>query len=343
MPGGRRRLIVRVPERVVTLSFDNGPEKGVTPFVLDVLKDRQATANFFVVGDRLRRTEGRAASDRALEEGQRIGGHTMTHSVPIGLLDEAEARHEITGTDELMGDLRHPEHLWRPYGKGWVTDDSIVGPNGARMLAEGGYTCVLWTSVPNRRDRAGRPGRTRPCRHRVDELVGRCAPRPSDRCDGPPSSLLRRVGPSWNRGACRHADSCTPLRRGVPAVSIGCGSSRGTRARFGGVERCGSEHTDGPQSPATRRNTPASLSLCAQIVASAGWVPCRQPQPPPVIATRDGAQPSIYDANTPNGEKTTRPSAPNRSAARPKRHHSSGAAPERKRAFLLTDPWVIRG
>ena len=148
MPGGRRRLIVRVPERVVTLSFDNGPEKGVTPFVLDVLKDRQATANFFVVGDRLRRTEGRAASDRALEEGHRIGGHTMTHSVPIGLLDEAEARHEITGTDELMGDLRHPEHLWRPYGKGGVTDDSIVGPNGARMLAEGGYTCVLWTSVP---------------------------------------------------------------------------------------------------------------------------------------------------------------------------------------------------
>ena len=68
----------------------------------------------------------------------------------------------------------------------------------------------------------------------------------------------------------------------APAVSTsqkphGCGSARGTRARFGGVERRGSEHTDGPQSPATRRNTPASPSLCAQSVASAGWVHVPKP------------------------------------------------------------------
>ena len=86
--------------------------------------------------------------------------------------------------------------------------------------------------------------------------------------------------------------------------------------------------TDGPPSPATRRNTPASPPLSAQIVASAGWVPCPQPQPPPVIATRDGAKPSIHDANTPNGEKTTRPSALNRSTCTTKRHHSSEAAPK---------------
>ena len=76
-------------------------------------------------------------------------------------------------------------------------------------------------------------------------------------------------------------------------------------ARFGGVERRGSEDTDGPQSPATRRNTPASPSLCVQRVASAGWVHVpirRQPQPPPVVVARDGAKPSIHDANTPNGE-----------------------------------------
>ena len=71
-----------------------------------------------------------------------------------------------------------------------------------------------------------------------------------------------------------------------------------------------------PQSPATKRNTPTSPALRAQSVASTECVPIRrEPQPPPVIVTPDGAKPSIHDANTPNGQKTTRPSALNRSAA----------------------------
>ena len=92
-----------------------------------------------------------------------------------------------------------------------------------------------------------------------------------------------------------------------------------TRARFGWgrAPRIGTHRR--PTTPATRRNTPAFQSLCVQSVASAGWVHVpirRQPQPPRSFATRDGAKPSIHDANTPNGEKTTRPSALNRSAAR---------------------------
>ena len=34
----------------ITLSFDNGPEPGVTPFVLDVLRARRIRATFFVLG-----------------------------------------------------------------------------------------------------------------------------------------------------------------------------------------------------------------------------------------------------------------------------------------------------
>ena len=71
----------------------------------------------------------------------------------------------------------------------------------------------------------------------------------------------------------------------------------------------------------TRNETKhASLSVTMRAERGIGWgfnVPIRgEPQPPPVIATRNGAKPSIHDANAPDGEKTTRPSAPNRSAAR---------------------------
>ena len=55
---------------------------------------------------------------------------------------------------------------------------------------------------------------------------------------------------------------------------------------------------------AQRAETPVFPSLCAQSAASDGCV------------TRDGTKPSIHDANTPNGEKTTRPSAPDHAHAR---------------------------
>ena len=106
--------------------------------------------------------------------------------------------------------------------------------------------------------------------------------------------------------------------RDLSAESFGCDSSHGTRARFCGVERSRSERTDGPQSGA-RRQTRQPL----RHYARRAWHRMGGSMPRSVANPRrldhchsDGAKPSIHDANTPNGEKTTRPSAQNRSAAR---------------------------
>ena len=37
----------------LTLTFDNGPEPGVTPRVLDILRERGIKATFFVIGEKL--------------------------------------------------------------------------------------------------------------------------------------------------------------------------------------------------------------------------------------------------------------------------------------------------
>src|SRR5258705_7275147 len=37
----------------LTLTFDNGPEPGVTPRVLDTLRERDIKATFFVIGEKL--------------------------------------------------------------------------------------------------------------------------------------------------------------------------------------------------------------------------------------------------------------------------------------------------
>ena len=49
----------------LTLSFDNGPEPGATPRVLDILAERGIKTTFFVIGEKLADPERRALAERA--------------------------------------------------------------------------------------------------------------------------------------------------------------------------------------------------------------------------------------------------------------------------------------
>ena len=136
--------------RKVTLTFDNGPDPGgTTAFVLDELARRAILASFFVIGRQLARPGARALAERARDEGHWIGNHTLTHSVMFGDSDEASlAEREIGETQALIGDLAHPDRLFRPYGGGGVISQRLLNASAVSYLVGGGYTCVLWTSVP---------------------------------------------------------------------------------------------------------------------------------------------------------------------------------------------------
>jgi peptidoglycan/xylan/chitin deacetylase (PgdA/CDA1 family) len=133
----------------VTLTFDNGPAPGTTDVVLDILKDRGIRATFFVVGDMLRRDGARQLAERAVAEGHWIGNHTLTHSTPLGDdPDPAYARREIEETQALIGDLSHERRFFRPAGGGGHLGPHLLSPAAVDILRDGGYTCVLWSSVP---------------------------------------------------------------------------------------------------------------------------------------------------------------------------------------------------
>jgi peptidoglycan/xylan/chitin deacetylase (PgdA/CDA1 family) len=133
----------------VTLTFDNGPTAGVTDRVLDVLGERGVRGTFFVIGDRLREPEARALVERASHEGHWIGNHTLDHRVPLGDIDEpGEVARQVDEAQELLGDLAHPDRLFRPYGDGGVIDRRLLGPAGIAHIEQGGYTCVLWNALP---------------------------------------------------------------------------------------------------------------------------------------------------------------------------------------------------
>ncbi len=73
----------------------------------------------------------------------------MTHSVPLGEKTDAEyARREIVETQNLIGDLAHPDKLFRPMGSGGVIGPHLLSRAALQLLEDGKYTCVLWSSVP---------------------------------------------------------------------------------------------------------------------------------------------------------------------------------------------------
>ena len=132
----------------VTLTFDNGPSR-VTAQVLDVLAERGLRASFFLVGKQLQRPGARALAERALGEGHRIGNHSLTHSTPLGVADDAgDAAREIDEMQELLGDLVRGERFFRPFGGGGIIDGNLLGRHALERLVQGEYTCVLWNSVP---------------------------------------------------------------------------------------------------------------------------------------------------------------------------------------------------
>ena len=133
----------------VTLTFDNGPTPGVTEHVLDVLASRGIHATFFIVGQKLATPGGHALASRAHSEGHSIANHSFTHSVPLGERTDAEyARREIEETQKVIGELAHPDKLFRPMGAGGAIGSHLLSRASLQLLREGKYTCVLWSSVP---------------------------------------------------------------------------------------------------------------------------------------------------------------------------------------------------
>ena len=93
----------------LTLTFDNGPEPGVTPRVLDILRERGIKATFFVIGEKLGDPERRGLAARAHDEGHWIGNHTFTHTVPLGQQHDPEtARTRSAGRRPRSANSRIP-------------------------------------------------------------------------------------------------------------------------------------------------------------------------------------------------------------------------------------------
>lgn len=71
------RAFSNTEEKIIYLTFDDGPSSIVTNDILNILKQQQVKATFFVVGNRIPGKE--AILKRMYNEGHSIGLHTFSH------------------------------------------------------------------------------------------------------------------------------------------------------------------------------------------------------------------------------------------------------------------------
>ncbi len=86
-------------EHQVALTFDDGPDPKWTPKILDILKEKNAPATFFLLGQQAENYPG--IVQRIVKEGHEIGSHTYTH-VNLSLCDDERVRIELNATQRLL-------------------------------------------------------------------------------------------------------------------------------------------------------------------------------------------------------------------------------------------------
>lgn len=130
------KLKVNTTEKLVALTFDDGPEDYYTPMLLDILKEKRVPATFFVVGRQIEAFP--EVMKRIVDEGHGIANHTWFHP-NLRNSWSAKVREEIVTTQQELQRVvgRRPDLFRPPFGA--ITKADI------RLLNELGMKNILWS------------------------------------------------------------------------------------------------------------------------------------------------------------------------------------------------------
>lgn len=124
-------------EKELYLTFDNGYENGYTAKILDVLKEKEVPAAFFVTGHYLKTSP--ELIDRMVKEGHIVGNHSFNHPSLVEV-DDATLKEELDSVKakftEMTG-IQEMKYLRPPRG--------IFSERTLALSEELGYTNVFWS------------------------------------------------------------------------------------------------------------------------------------------------------------------------------------------------------
>lgn len=138
-------------KKVVYLTFDDGPSTTNTPKILDILKENDVKATFFVTGHSLENNDAKDILKREAKEGHAIANHSYSHKYeylyPNRVINTERFMGEINKTNEKMKEIlgkdfntrtvRFPGGYWSWNGR----------TNVRKELDKGGYAIVDWNAL----------------------------------------------------------------------------------------------------------------------------------------------------------------------------------------------------
>ena len=116
-------------DKIIYLTFDDGPHPTITNFVLDILKKHNAKASFFCIGKNVELYFD--VYKRIINEGHTVGNHTQNH------LKGWQTKDEIYLKDIEQAATNIDSKLFRPpYGR--------ITKFQSSLLIEQGYKVIMW-------------------------------------------------------------------------------------------------------------------------------------------------------------------------------------------------------
>lgn len=134
--GDNSAYALSADENTIILTFDQGYENGYTEKILDVLKEKNVKAMFFLTGDYAKKeTE---LVNRMINEGHCIGNHGMKH-LKMSEISESELIEEVESLHNLVLDKYGYEmqYLRPPCGE--------FSENSLKTVQDMGYKTIMWS------------------------------------------------------------------------------------------------------------------------------------------------------------------------------------------------------
>ena len=129
-----------VDQPYIAMTFDDGPSAENTPRLLEMLKQRNIKATFFLIGQNVASNPDLVR--RILAEGHEIGNHSWTHP-QLSRLSDQKVTAEITKTQDAIKDASGftPTLLRPPYG-------AITSRQREWIENQFGLSIILWSVDP---------------------------------------------------------------------------------------------------------------------------------------------------------------------------------------------------
>ena len=124
---------VNTTQKVVALTFDDGPTPEATDQILAILNEAQIKATFFVIGAELEQNLEQAK--KIVSAGHQLGNHSYSH-VRMMLVTPSFVKQEIETTDKLIRDAGYQGEIFfrPPYGKKLLALPYYLSKTGRRSV-----------------------------------------------------------------------------------------------------------------------------------------------------------------------------------------------------------------